>query len=488
MSSSISVADTVTAVAARIRRPAQMALLAFALVFCMLAPGSASAVTQGPQWTVTAISDPTYLPPGGTGAYVVEAKNTGGAASDGSEITVNDVLPSGLKVQGSVAGYEFLAHQAMSCSGSTCTYTGTVVPGDSLWMEIPVEVASGAPAAVANLVTVAGGGAPEATRETPTTISSASAPFGIAPGSTATALSSTQAGAHADLTTSLGLTTDSAGQLAGAAEETGSDLPPGFVADVAHAPKCSSADFSKEEPSVYTCPLDSQIGSVTLTLNYAAFFGLPAKVGYVVTPVYALTTNPGEIARFGFFSTFFGVEGTVTLRPGDYGGRVVFKNIHLSLLEGASLTVWGVPSAPIHNALRGLQCLTISGPTEGCEYQSGGSVGTELRGEASSGPQVPFFTNETQCTGEPVQGTLFTASWEEPTREVTEPSTYGTMTGCPLTEFGPYITAAPDTTRADTPAGFTFDVKMPQEGLVERRRASRVRPSKTRRRRCRPAS
>ncbi|HWX44629.1 MAG TPA: hypothetical protein VNY52_04825, partial [Solirubrobacteraceae bacterium] len=39
------------------------------------------------------------------------------------------------------------------------------------------------------------------------------------------------------------------------------------------------------------------------------------------------------------------------------------------------------------------------------------------------------------------------------------------LTGCDLLEFAPAIAASPDTTRADTPAGFTFGVKMGQEGL-----------------------
>ncbi len=54
------------------------------------------AVTQSPQWTVTAISEPTNLPPEGTGEYTVEVTNTGDAPTDGSEIDVTDVLPNGL--------------------------------------------------------------------------------------------------------------------------------------------------------------------------------------------------------------------------------------------------------------------------------------------------------------------------------------------------------------------------------------------------------
>ena len=141
-------------------------------------------------------------------------KNTGSAASDGSEIVVTDVLPGGVTAAGSASGEDYVSQNAMSCMGVTCRYVGTIVPEDSLVITIPVEVpAAGAPASVTNLVSVTGGGAPEAVRETPTMISSTSAGFGIAPGSTATALSTTQAGAHSDLTTSVAFNTDSLGQL-----------------------------------------------------------------------------------------------------------------------------------------------------------------------------------------------------------------------------------------------------------------------------------
>ncbi len=338
----------------------------------------------------------------------------------------------------------------------TCRYVGTIVPDDSLVITIPVEVpAAGAPASVTNLVSVTGGGAPEAVRETPTMISSTSAGFGIAPGSTATALSTTQAGAHSDLTTSVALNTDSLGQLSGAAQETGLDLPPGYVIDVADAPKCSAAEFSQEvtltEP---TCGLGTQIGTVTLTANAGPLTGSLSLPLHVLAPVYNLTTNPGEVARVGFFSVAFGVEGTVTVRPGDYGGRTTFQNIRGNILTAVSLTVWGVPADPIHDPMRGLSCEGLGGPPV-CRHSTPTEREVPVSGQGSTSPPTPFVTNLTQCTGEPLQGTLFAASWQEPAHQVRVPTSFGTTTGCPLLEFGPYITAAPDTSHADTPAGLT---------------------------------
>jgi uncharacterized repeat protein (TIGR01451 family) len=447
-----------------------MAILAAALACtAALIPGVAAAATQAaPQWTVLATSQPTNLPPGGSGTYEVEVRNTGGAASDGSEIAVSDVLPSGLTADGSASGEEVLFDHEMTCSNVTCTYSGVVQPDDALVVKIPVKVATGS-TTVTNLATVTGGGAPAAQRETPTTISSTPAAFGIAPGSTATALSTTQAGAHADLSTSLSFNMDPNGNIAGAAKESGLQLPPGFVLDLAEAPKCSSATFSKEEPFLLpTCPVGTQVGTAMLLLNLGEEPG--GGAGHVIhsaQPIYNLTTNPGEVARLGFYASLFGVEGTITIRPGDYGGTTTFHNIRLNLLQGVSITVWGVPSASIHNTLRGLTCKPF-GPPANCEYRTPTEeLGQLPNGLSVTSPPTPFFTNLTQCTGEPVEGRYFARSWQEPEREVSAPTSFGTITGCPLMEFGPSITAAPDTTHADTPAGFSFDVKVPEEGLVD---------------------
>jgi uncharacterized repeat protein (TIGR01451 family) len=441
--------------------PLALCVLASIAVF---APGSALAVTQSPQWTVTAVSEPTNLPPGGSGQYVVRVENTGGAPTDGSEIVVSDILPSGLTATGSASGEDFVSGTAMSCTGLTCTYSGVAGLEDAMVISIPVEVASGAPSSITNLVTVTGGGAPEALRETPTTISSAPAPFGIAPGSTATALSTAQAGAHSDLTTSLFLTSEGVGRLSGAVQETGLDLPPGFVLDVADTPKCSAAEFSEQENvNTQPCPLSTQIGTVTVRLDMYPFYGLHFFGNFQV-PVFNLTTNPGEVARLGFY-TFFGSEGSIFVRPGDYGGLTRFQRIRTNTLAGVSLTVWGVPASPIHDAMRGLLCEQLFGPSR-CTHIIP-KTGQEVEaGLPSTSPPTPFFTNTTQCTGEPLQGTLFASSWEEPSAPKEAPTSFGTMTDCNQLEFGPSITAAPDTTRADTPAGFSFDVKVPQEGLV----------------------
>lgn len=462
--------------------PALLVALATALLASIVAT-PAGAETLSPQWTVTAVSEPTNLnpAPGSTGTYMVFVRNTGAAASDGSTITVQDILPSGLAVrsgfEASGEDYATAEPKPMTCTGLTCTFSGVVTVDDYLVLEVPVEVLAGAPSSVANLVTVSGGGAPEASRETPTAISAKPAEFGIAPGSTATALSSTQSGAHPDLTVSLGFNKIEHGLLAGDPKETVAELPPGFVGDLADTPKCPVGDFSKMENTfeVQGCDLSSQVGVVALTVNVGSVPG--GVLFHNIVPVYNLTTNPGEIARLGFIANVFGVEGTVSLSPGDYGVRTTFQGInsHQAQLDEVSLTVWGVPAAPSHDLMRGRLChgLTLPGFGVGiggggnCTYGNTKEIFVEFpNGQESTIPPIPYLTSPTQCTGEPLQATLSAASWEDPSHPEPVRSPVGPLTGCSLLEFAPVISASPDTTRADTPAGLTFGVHMGQEGLV----------------------
>ena len=57
------------------------------------------------------------------------------------------------------------------CVLLSCTFTGAVVPEDTLIVTFPVDVLLSEPGSVTNLVRVSGGGAPGASVSTPTTIS-----------------------------------------------------------------------------------------------------------------------------------------------------------------------------------------------------------------------------------------------------------------------------------------------------------------------------
>lgn len=301
-------------------------LLLLPLVLLLL-PSTALAVESGPQWTVTSVSLPTNFAPGQeTVSYRVTVTNTGGASSDGSLVTITDELPAGLTLApGGAQGENTLSatpQAGFSCALRTCTFTGAVVPDQTLDVTFPVIVARDAPASLTNIVRVHGGGAPDAAMETPTTISEQPAGFGISPGGASTSLSSTQAGAHPDITTSIAFNTVTPqGALAAPPKNTIDELPPGFAGDLVDTPSCSAANFSLGE-----CPNSTQIGVTTLSV-----IGLVEGVETI--PVYNLAPEPGELAKIGFSIGNYRFEGAITLRPGDYGLDATFENAKQSGIE-----------------------------------------------------------------------------------------------------------------------------------------------------------
>ena len=421
-------------------------------------------VTGGPQWTVTAVSGPTNFAPGdesGDDIYRVTVKNTGGASSD-SPVTVTDVLPEGLTLdRAGVEGFALRGRSErqelgtpLSCEGVRCVYEGEVVPEEALVLTVPVDVELVAAPTVDNVVRVSGGGAPDATMETPTVISSKEASFGIAPGSTTATLSTTQAGAHADLTTSIGFkTTDDKGTLAGAPRETVVDLPAGFAGDLVDTPTCTVALFSQEE-----CPIGTQVGVTTLTLN--------GRTQVFTVPVYNLAPEPGDVAKLGFTALVFNVQGDVGVLPpesgspsGEYRLRARFQSIKETgaELDSVSLTVWGVPADPVHNV-----------------WRWNPKVGSTFAGEfgvSSDSARVPYLSSPTACNGEPLGVRISSVSWEAGQEESHAEPTLGPLVDCDRLSMPSALSVEPTTTLASAPTGLDFELAVHQtygnpEGLA----------------------
>src|SRR5665213_2700650 len=430
----------------------------------------ALAAESGPQWTVTAVSNPTNFPLGdhsGDNVYKVTVTNTGGTPSDGSVITVTDTMPEGLTLApAGASGVDQISGNALSCVGLTCTYSGSVVADDFLTITIPVDIA-GNTSAETNTVTVSGGGAAPTSVSTPTTISSIPAGFGIAPGSATTVLSSAQAGGHADLTTSIAFNTVTEdGVLAGAPKNTTDNLPPGFAGDLVDTPSCPVAAFSKItffQPQ--SCPLSTQVGTVALGVRK----GQPPEETFTV-PLDNLAPGPGQTAKLGFVADIFGVQGEVSVRPGDYGLETTFQNTPEAQaeLDRVSLTVWGVPGDPSHDAMRGLVC-NGAGNCESCNSTSCTFPATS---QSSNTTVVPFLTNPTECTGAPLTATFSANSWEQPEQTpVSASMSFGPLSGCDRLEMNPSLTIQPTTARAYAPTGLDLGMTIPQtysdpEGLA----------------------
>jgi hypothetical protein len=178
--------------------------------------------------------------------------------------------------------------------------------------------------------------------------------------------------------------------------------------------------------------------------------------------VYNLVPPPGQPAEFGFaINGNLTVLKTVVRSGSDYGLTSITDNITRTELVGAVLTLWGEPSAPSHKPWA---CEEVHPEGEGEQYQCGISVNPTHK---------PFLTLPTSCTG-PQTFLLSVNAWEDPSLVAStsflshnfDGEAVG-FTGCEDLAFGPGIATSPDTTKADTPAGLTVEVKPPLGGLEE---------------------
>ena len=419
-------------------------------VVCALAGLSApaSAFTAGPGWEVNSRSVPTNLPPGGSGRIEVDVYNVGSVTSGGG-VTVTDTLPEGLTG---------VSSEGWTCTGATpvvCTYELASVSVKDQELPLEVNVKPGAAEGeVPNTVVVAGGGAPNpASTSNLLTVSSKQASFGFALAdawlTNVDGTVDTQAGSHPyELTFAFDLNEemDEKVQIPADEEEARNftaSLPPGLIGDPNAVPRCTRPQFDAEG-----CSASTQIGIETISLGDNG----EGVVTYSL-PVFNLVPPRGTTAQFGFI--LFGIHAFLDAgvrSGGDYGITEHIENAPQRAVVKSSITLWGVPSDPSHDAQR---------EAVNCEH-----------GCSTSASLTPLLTLPTACAG-PQAFSISADTWRsvdtEAAYEFVSHDSNGVPTGfsgCERLGFGPSLAVAPDTSQADAPAGLTVDVKIPQEGLV----------------------
>ena len=208
------------------------------------------------------------------------------------------------------------------------------------------------------------------------------------------------------------------------------DLPMGLVGDATDVPVCSSVLFENN-----TCPADSQVG-----VQQTDFGGGVIEKD----PVYNLLPPPGTPAQLGVdVLRIVPVVISVNVRP-DGGLRATVSNINEGLqIIGIDLTLWGEPANAVHDSDRSIP-------------------GTYNFGLESQAPPVAFLASPTRCD-EPLVSVLRTTSWQRPDDlSVASSETSGPLTGCDSLSFKPSLSVAADTATAGAPAGYTFDIDVPQ--------------------------
>lgn len=453
---------------------------------CLAVAGSAPAAqAASPAFSIRSFSTPSHLAsPDSTGVTTifVVVKNIGGATTDGSQITVTDMLPLGLSVTGQLRLFADRFEGAVGghCEAGppvTCTspdsagpITGQpyLRPDDLAVMEIPkLEVAGGLDGTtLTNQVTVSGGGAASTSATTEIPVSSTPAPFGFQESqvglSEADGTAATQAGSHPFRfnTTFLlnGKQFPESVQSSAPLKDVTVKLPRGLIVNPQATARCTEAQLESNNGVAPLCPDASVVGMAYADINpFASVAGTPS----FTSSVYNLVPPPGVPAELGMEFSAGGNEAFVHIRGGVDGAgdyELTAESSDLTQFAdptGIDLDLWGSPSDPSHDYRRG-ECSTTHGGVydQRCRVEPPGDT--------------PFMTMPSACSG-PLQATFAADSWTDPgnfaSATAQTADAFGTpvgVNGCSALAFAPTLKARPTTNLADSPSGLSVDLHVPQ--------------------------
>jgi hypothetical protein len=446
--------------------------------------------------------------------YVVPtAPNTSASLVVPDSVSVSIALPDGIELTGPNAfnnntsdniGFQFttevnatnemIVASDWNCSvvTVTCTRGGTLGSGQS-YPPIVLHVRPRAETAdmVAPVATVFGGGAtpPSASVNDPTQIFPP-VPFGVhsftAWAEDGLGASFTQAGGHP-----LGAGTQIAGNshptssggifiAGGDIKSVQAELPPGFSANPQNFPQCPTAIATAGNNG--SCPQNTAVGYIEVSLTWQGgspptstggiLFG-GGGIGQNVSPLWNVEPERGLPAQFAFKIQSISYVLEAKLRSdGDYGLTVGSQQIAASpSINGARVVVCD----------NGIEKFSAPQPFPGGKFKCTPTPSTA----------IPFINNPSKCAGEAPLTTLRANSYQHPDEYVEigsyagspspppalqgQPPVKGTpvpdsyVTGCEeLNElFNPDLTFLPDSTQADTPAGYNIDVHIPQTNQAD---------------------
>ncbi len=225
-------------------------------------------------------------------------------------------------------------------------------------------------------------------------------------------------------------------------------LPAGFLGNPQAVPRCEQRDFPPQLFGGFSrCATASQVGVASLDLGQLS--GYPYPPGAFKVPVYNLTPPEGVVARLGFVEVA-AVVIDISIRTGsDYGITATIRNLsEAPNIYASSVTLWGVPADPSHDAER---------------YRPGVSIPGDANGQplASGLPLTPFLTNPAQCD-RPVTTGLSVASWQDPEKLLSYTSAAQTFAGCDRLTLKSSLDVTPTSAGAGEPTGIAIDLNVDQ--------------------------
>jgi hypothetical protein len=284
------------------------------------------------------------------------------------------------------------------------------------------------------------------------------AQFGFASfGTTLGGAQATQAGGHADITTEFAITSKGSPPVSdGDLRTLIEDLPPGFLGNPNATPKCTLADFNALPTDVFSteggCPASTQVGVASTLLS--------GKKTTVVAPVFNMEPRAGQVAGLAFLVPGVQIPVHIGLRvrtESDYGVTAILKDaVHLVPVVSSKLTLWASPSDKSHDKQRFPE--TLGDGTALCGFPCiPGFFPLRLNPGL---PPRPYLSNPTRC-GEELTTQATAWAYGFPNDPDAATSTLGTMSGCDLVPFQPWLDVTPGTRAVDTPSRFDVELAMP---------------------------
>jgi len=415
------------------------------------------------------------LSPGGSGRLVLTITNLGDAAVDGtgSPVTVVDHLPEGVVADGAegFAG----GHGPIECTTEapqqvSCTFEGILPPYEGLEIEIPASLTGSPPVAGApGEVVVSGGNARPAGAVQSIKVGPGPTPFGVevfsAQAEEEGGAPAAQAGGHPfQFTTTIGVNSGAVNpdparggrfvsfEHRALVRNLRSTLPAGLVGNATVMPTCDMSTFLTVVDVGFfgnACPDSAAIGVASVTAIEPGYFGLLR----LAVPVFNLPPAPGEPARFGIMAVGIPAVIDTEVDPEDeYRIRATVRNLtQVGMILDSTVSFWGVPGDPRHDNSRGWSCVGQMPP---CARPSD-------RGEEA------FLRNPVSC-GTALHFGLQIEPWNTPlgTQVASARSEGEPLRGCNQVPFDPSVAAAPTNRSAGASSGLSFELNMPNSGLL----------------------
>jgi hypothetical protein len=262
--------------------------------------------------------------------------------------------------------------------------------------------------------------------------------------------STTQAGAHPDLTGSFSLNLPGEPE---AAKNILVNLPTGIFGNPGGILKCSAAEFVLSE-----CSPDSQAGIITIYANYESDNAFLLGTA----PIYNMQrVSEDEAARLSFVAPTVSIPVSVPVNvrsASDYGLTLAVSGIPQTIpVNHVDFTIWGLPAIDSHEGDRFPK--GSPGNPPGCP----GAADTLCSPGADAGQTIrPYTHNPSLCTGAPLPTTLEVQTYQDPGVRTSKTTAYPATTGCENQQFKPVFNAGLTNESADSPSGMDLQLKADQ--------------------------